>query len=150
MGLKKRINAKLILAVLGAVVIITAIILFFMLIYTPKCKTEGCFKERFQSCERTSYTQEGWFYKIQGFDGKNCHVLVKAINPQEIDLETARVIKDKTMICIVPIEYTSIMIPHEKLNFCSGSLKETIQDIMIKRMYSYVISSLGNLSLSLS
>ena len=141
--MKKRIRKSTIIVSIILLLVIL-IILYFVFIYTYKCKTEECFFEKYQKCQRIKYIKDGWEYHVKGIRANNiCLAKVTAIAPEGIDLETLKELKNKEMSCYIPLDLTIDTLPQEHIEYCHGELKEAIQEVMIKKMHLYIIENLG-------
>ena len=144
------------LIILISVIVIAIIIistLFYFFVYTKKCNSEECFLTALRKCERVQYTtiSEGniWHYKIQnlfGFSKRTCTVNVKNVKI-ESELPLARNIEGKSMSCKITAELAGRFIQiQSKLEFCSGPLKESLQDLLIDQLYTYIIQQIGSVA----
>src|SRR3989344_731536 len=122
---KKKIIIMLVLAVL-------LIAVFFLFIYEKRCFDNTCFEERIVKCRRTSFINDKLDmvlqYNIIGVKGGN----------------DIAVLKGKTMTCLTSLGVISY--PEEDISKCSGELKDNIQDLIINRMYVYVLESMGKIN----
>ena len=51
------------------------------------------------------------------------------------------------MQCAIPKDYAgTYMEIHQKLEYCSGPLKESLQDILIDKLYKYVVQHIGEIT----
>ncbi len=147
---KRRMYVFIILAIILLLVIAAA---FYFLFYTRTCENEYCFLNSLKNCEKTKYTvnKEGniWEYKILNsfsFSRNVCNVNVKNIQIASEDVVVKR-LEGKEMICKIPKDYAGSYIGvHQKLEFCSGELKEDLQDIIINKMYKNIIQNIGEIS----
>lgn len=132
-----------------ALIAIVAVLYYYG--YGKACQTEECFLDALTYCQKASYTtdKEGniWTYKIKnvlGFYKDTCIVEVKNV---KVASPTAKKIEGKSMICRIPKSYAGTFLEiHQKLEFCSGPLKEALQEILIDKLYKYIIQNLGNFS----
>jgi hypothetical protein len=142
--MEKGAKAKIIIGVI--IVLIIVALIFFIFIYSHRVNSTAEFLENFESCRRIKYIEDGWKYKVKGNWIGDCKVKVTAINPASVDLETAKLLKGKTMICRFPRAVAGTVMPNQAIEYCSGELKEAIQDMMIKKMHLYIIENMGSLS----
>jgi len=137
---KKKIIIMLVLAVL-------LIAVFFLFIYEKRCFDNTCFEERIVKCRRTSFINDKLDmvlqYNIIGVKGGKCKVNVKVLEVKKGANDIA-VLKGKTMTCLTSLGVISY--PEEDISKCSGELKENIQDLIINRMYVYVLESMGKIN----
>lgn len=147
----KRKTGTIIVVIIILLLIASAVFYFF--IYAKTCKNEECFLTSLRECKRATYisSNEGniWKYSIQnpfGFFQDKCTVNVKnvAIASQE---ELAKKLEGKGMQCRIPIEYAGTFIDvQSKLEFCNGPLKESLQDLLIDKLYKFIIQNIGEIT----
>ena len=136
---------KLISIVLIFIVLSFLIYRFFFKI--EKCSDEVCFSNALISCSRAQLinddSESTWSYTILGKRSGKCQVEVKLLQIKrgKLDIEEA---EGKTMTCSLPIR--TITLPGENLELCSGELKESLQDLVIKKMHSYILENLGEIN----
>lgn len=137
--------------VLGAVVIIAVIFASYFTFVKPiSCTTYACFQENMASCNKATYINEdpeaSWRYTIIGKESGECKIEVILLQAKKGDLELD-LLKGYGMECIYPIGVVNY--PDADLGACSGRLKEELQGIVIKKLYSYILDNLGQLDESL-
>ena len=121
-------------------------IVYFLTIYTEKCSDNACFDTRLVNCKKATWINDAeeaaWLYSIKGKESGNCEVEVKLllIKKGKAEIEKA---EGKSMTCYLPLNTMSS--PGENLEYCTGKLKEELQDIIIKRMHSYILDNLGEI-----
>ena len=123
------------------------IVVYYFFVYTEKCENENCFNEHLTKCRKTKWLNDAeeatWMYTIKGYFKKSCEVEVKVLNIKQgkLDIKEA---EGKSMNCY--ISPGIIVKPAENIEYCTGELKEEMQDIIIKRMHSYILENLGEIS----
>ncbi len=124
-------------------------VIYYFYGYTRHCETESCFLDNLAACRRASFISEQqgnkWLYETKGKAGNFCTVYVKnlEISSQEIELQS---VKGKDMFCRIPKEAAGSYIEiQQQLEFCTGPLKEELQDVIIKKLYNYIIQNLGDI-----
>ena len=141
-----------------AIVIILAAAVFFSFFYYKKCSDLGCFNSALSNCIKASYINEAqdasWLYKIEGGKGGIFCFLVKSQCEQcKINVKLLQVKQGATdlsaiqglgMNCYLPFSYVDL--PQADLSRCHGLLKEEMQDLIIKKMHSYIIEHVGEIS----
>lgn len=117
------------------------------LIFTRDCLDEECFRQNLAKCRRAQYLNDekeaAWLYTIKGREEGRCEVEVEllSIKEGEIGLRSA---EGKAMTCYLPSD--AVTTPGEDLSLCTGVLKEEMQDLIIKRMHSYILENLGQIN----
>ena len=138
-----------ILFVLLIVVFITGI--YFTFLFSYKCEDIGCFQAYQEKCRRTKFIDDTkettWLYHILGKEKGMCEIEVEVLRVKE-GTPDMTVFEGKSMKCYLPLGDTSS--PNEDISQCHGILKEEIQDMMIKKLHSYVINNIGEISAELN
>jgi hypothetical protein len=143
---------KLIIISLIIVVVVAAVFLtWFLYPLTEDCHNRECFSEALVFCERAQWINDDneatWLYTIKGQDEERCEVEVELLQAKQGGQEL-RNIEGKSMICILPLK--TMTIPEQNLESCHGLLKEELQDLIIKKMHSYILENLGEISKNLT
>ncbi len=138
------------LIVLFLILISSSIAVYYFFFYTPRCFDESCFSLALISCERTEYLKDSpeatWLYVIKGKSVKEkeeCEVYIKFIQAKKGKTDIMS-IEGKEMICLLPLG--ALMQPEQNLEFCTGKLKEGLQDLIIKRMHAYILENLETIN----
>jgi len=143
-------DKALVITLAVMILIVLGYFVYLFGIKVPICTEKECFVNSLRECSKSAYVNEytsaSWYYEVKGKDNGNCIVKVKAIEVGE-DLETSNALRDKTMDCAIPLELAGSFMPESKIEYCHGLLRETIQDLMIKKMQLYIIQNVGQISL---
>jgi hypothetical protein len=139
---------KIIFIVLILILIIFLVYILF--IKSKNCKNEECFFNSLKSCKKTYFLNEdsqySWAYFIsKQASADSCEVKVRlmSIKKNSIDL---RVLQNKEMTCIIPKKKADF--PEKDISKCSGVLKENLQDLIIQRMYDYLLTNVQEINIS--
>jgi len=140
----KRKNIFIVLALLGVVLI--SILLGINSTKGEKCGTQECFDKLMESCNFGNYVNEepeaSWGYQIKGKKINHCEINVKLLQVKEGNLDL-RKFEGDSMICSYPL---GVVFPPEKdLSFCTGLLKEDLQEVLIKNLHSYILDNLKDI-----
>ena len=99
-----------------------------------------------RKCSPVKYVNEGedasWLYQIQGIDGDNCAIKVTLLNAKEGDLGL-RNFEGNSMTCFY--EKGVLAYPERNIGSCHGVLKEDLQNLVIERLYDYVVVNLKDI-----
>lgn len=149
---KFRVTWKLVLAILSIFVIVTFLAFYFGII-KKTCDDDQCFNQALKDCSMAKYlkVQDLNYYKysIDGSSGDNCKLSIELVKmavgtPQEkIDM-----FEGKGMRCEIPnqelqnIEAGNI---EGILSYCSGSLKEAMYEQIIEKLYTLIVSNMGEI-----
>ena len=142
---------KLILVTI--IVLLLAFSFYFFGIIKPKCNTDQCFNENLQKCSPVKYTrlQNNNLYKytVSRSLGSKCKLTVEnkkmAIGT---DFDIKNLLEDKSMKCKIPkSKLSEIELGNMKdlLSYCTGPLKEGMYELLLKRMYSLVVSQMADI-----
>jgi len=142
-----------------AVIVILAAALYLLYFYKVNCSSKECFNEELVECNRASFIDDSkdtaWQYDI---NGKNfmclisqnycteCKINVKLLMIKEGSVDSAK-LEGLGMVCSLP--FGLVRNPQEDLANCHGDLKEQMQDLMINRLHSYILSHVGEIGVEL-
>ena len=139
--------------ILLGVLSITAIVfaLYFTIYQPVKCDSYECFQGKMMTCEKATYINEepeaSWKYEIKNSENGECKIEVILLQAKKGDLELEN-LAGLGMECRYPEGI--ITYPEKDLGACSGALKEQLQGIVIKKLYTYILDNLGELDEELS
>jgi len=138
-------NKKRIILLIG-IVIVVIVLIYFVFFYKNSCKDASCFSAAQKKCSKVSYLNDGedatWLYKIKGKKKDNCIVEVKLLQAKKGSAELEK-LSGLEMICSLPLGYVGE--PQKDLSFCHGLLKEELQELLIQKMHSYILTNLGKI-----
>ncbi|MFZ5955580.1 MAG: hypothetical protein ACOYT4_04070 [Nanoarchaeota archaeon] len=124
---------------------------FFTFYYSYKnCENESCFYKYMKDCKRAKFISVGnmtFEYKINGKEQNQCFVHVRLLQGDLNQYDSLKLV-GKTMDCYLPLGV--IIKPEYNLDFCHGLLKEGLQDLVLKKLYAYIIQNLGRIRTDLS
>lgn len=138
-----------------AVFLIIAGVFLVLAIYAtfvraPRCQTFECFGEHMSQCKQVQYMNDGeeatWKYEILGIEGSACVVEVTLLQPKEGELGIEE-LSGYSMECGFPKGVVTY--PEKDLGSCSGRLKEEMQEIVIKKLHTYIVDNIGEIDESL-
>ncbi len=141
--LEKRGIEKIAIIVVAVILIIT---LYFTFFFSYTCKDIACYKSHQEKCVKTTFIDDTkeitWYYEIKGKKGKTCEIYVEVLqikegSPDKLSLE------GQSMNCYLPLKDTRI--PRSDISLCHGILKEELQNIIIKKLHSYVVENIGEI-----
>ena len=144
---------NLTIIILTLLIVIVGAISVYFFIFTKTCGSEECFMQSLRACDRVSYTvnNEGnvWQYSVQNslsFSQDECTVKVKYLQIAS-ENPLAKQVKGKSMTCKIPREFSGAYVQIEsKLEYCSGPLKESLQDLLIDQLYKYIVQKIGEIT----
>jgi len=138
----------IILAILFVLVLISlAVSVYFLYWNIRTCQNQECFNQALETCSKRYWTNENsdtiLKYKILGASEDKCNVNVEILQVKKGLAELSN-LEGKDMIC--SLDYGIVTEPEKNLQVCHGILKETIQEIIIKRMHSQIVENIGRIS----
>ena len=136
-----------------SLIIIVAIILIILgalFIYKKGCDDEECFNEALAKCSPAklySYRNNNlYLYKISRSLG-DCKLYIK-VEKMAIGSEPSlvRLLEGNSMKCRIPDDVTITLDEMENLlDYCHGSLKEGLYQIMLERLYALVVRDMSGI-----
>jgi len=140
----------------GILLILVILLVISLYLYFPKdCKTDGkCFSKYADSCSRANidtYKEGNLFsYEIKSRASNDCILKVELVRLKEgSNNELVQLLQGRDMLCKIPIDKfkeNPLMEIKDVTNYCSGPLKEAMLQLTIERLYSVIISNLGNIT----
>jgi hypothetical protein len=141
---------KLIVFVVVAVVFV-ALAVYATFISVPRCQTFECYEEHMRQCKQAQYLNDGeeatWRYKILGMGAGACVVEVTLLQPKAGELGIEK-LSGYSMECGFPKGVVTY--PEKDLGSCSGKLKEEMQEIIIKKLHTYIVENIGEINETLN
>jgi len=134
-------------AIVVIIFIVVVSLVYYLSVYKVRCGDKTCFNDHLVKCKKARWINNAedaiWSYEIKGRTKEGCEVDVrlKSVKEGKTDLTRA---EGKEMTCFVP--GNTIETPGSNLEVCTGRLKEEMQDLIIKRMHSYILENLGTIS----
>jgi len=122
-------------------------VVWFVFFSYAFCDTRDCFNSRLEGCNKAKFVggEEMIFeYTIKGFSNKGCEVRVQLLQG-ELNNQDSEKLETYEMTCYLPEGV--IMIPEKNIGKCTGLLKEGLQDLVIKKLHTYLVQNLDNLNL---
>ena len=142
--------------ILIILVILLAVSIYF---YIPKnCKNdEACYAKYAQTCSKAkvgTYKEGNLFnYEIKGKQSNNCIFSIKMEKMKEgSNQQLVELLEGRQMLCQVPLDKFKekpLLEIKDSTDYCSGPLKEAMLQLTIERLYSVIISNLGNITAEL-
>lgn len=129
------------------VLISLAVSVYFLYWNIRTCQNQECFNQALVKCSPRYWTNENSDtiikYKILGTEGDKCEVNVQILQIKKGLAELTN-LEGKSMVCA--LDYGIVTDPEKNLGICHGILKETIQEIIIKRMHAQIVENIGKIS----
>jgi len=132
--------------------LIICLVIFFIwanFFYFKKCTTQECFDNYLAKCSRAIYVNKGnitFEFKILNQENDICRVNVKLLRG-DLTNPDSLVLKEKSMKCGLPVGVISS--PVDDISLCHGLLKEGLQDLIIKKMHTYIVQNLDRINFNI-
>ena len=142
--LKKKDTWKAYLTI--GIILLILIIGYFVYFFHYNCDTRGCFQAHQKDCAKTRFVDDQedniWEYFIEGREGDKCKINVKLVKIKKGSIDKQQ-LEGEEMDCYLPLG--SLVSPESDISRCHGILKEEMQDLIIRRLHSYIISNVGEI-----
>jgi hypothetical protein len=126
-------------------ILLIAVIVYFLFFYVKSCKQSQCFIDAMANCDRVLFLKQDpnadWVYNILGNGQKDsCLIKIQLLRLKEGSVEGEK-LEGEEMVC--DLKKGNNEYPERDLAKCSGKLKEDMQELIIQRMHSYLVQSIG-------
>lgn len=148
----KEISVKKVILII-AIIGIAIWFFFFSNLIKKECSTIECFNEQAIKCRSAKFTgiidNNVFKYTIKGSKGNSCLIDIK-LERMGIGtpIELINLFEGKSMECRIPkdkISQVSINQMKDVINYCNGPLKESIYELIIKKLYGLVVQNIGDI-----
>ena len=147
---KKKKTIKKREGIILSFIVITTIMSILILNYEKDCGfDQSCINDAAQKCTKATVLRVEdaniLRYQVLGRSGEDCRikVTIEDVSPLA-SFETRHLFEGKSMTCDIP-KNVQIAESKEIIAYCSGPLKESIYELIIKKMYNYVALNLGEI-----
>ena len=139
------VNKKImILIILLVVSLILAV--NFSFFQKKRCENYSCFQDAMKKCDKTIFINDAeeatWRYEIKEIKDSECNVNVKLLQIKRGDVSFEK-LNGLDMDCSYLKGISTY--PEKSLEKCHGRLKEELQTAMIKKLYNYILNSVGKI-----
>ena len=140
-------------AVVGGILIALFVAGYYTGYFRKDCgEDKNCFQEYVQKCKPAQVAvirnNNAYLYWVGNQLGKSCEVNIKALRVDAGAPPEFKSLEGKEMSCKIPkteLATTNLDNFDNLLGYCHGALKEGLYEIIIQRMYSLVVSQLGDI-----
>lgn len=146
-GEKKVFGWGKILLIIILIVIILAV--WFFLFKFEECNNIDCFTKNLEECGRARYVSGEkmiFEYKILGEKNDKCEINVELLKGELNNQESIK-LERQEMVC--SINLGSVEMPGSDISKCTGQLKEGLQELLIKKLHTYIVQNLGRINYDL-
>ena len=133
-------------------IVLASAAVYMTFFFSQECGTYTCFEEAMINCNRgiifiNEDRDASWGYMIKGSNEGMCDIQVKLLQAKEGELELEK-LAGLDMICSYPLGTAEY--PEKELNNCHGRLKEELQELIIKKLHTYLLENIGDFSQELA
>ncbi|MFH1290597.1 MAG: hypothetical protein ABIH92_04265 [Nanoarchaeota archaeon] len=134
-----------------AIFIVLALIFIALAVKTsfyhvPRCQSFECYEEHMRQCKPANYLNDDseatWRYEILGMEDGACVIKVTLLQSKAGELGMEK-LSGYDMECGFPKGIVSY--PEKDLGMCHGRLKEEMQDVIIRRLHTYIVDNIGEI-----
>lgn len=133
--------------VIAVFIMVVAIMALYLTFIPPICADYTCFEARMSACKPAIFVNEeddaSWRYEIIGTGQNTCSMEVSLLSAKNADLGL-RNYEGFDMRCYYDLGVTGY--PEKNLEACHGPLKEGLQNIVIEKLYKYIVSNIGEIN----
>ncbi len=143
----RRFGWKLVIVLILLAVVLA--VTWFRFFSYKSCDSWNCFNENLKNCDRVKFvggTDMIFEYTIKGSSDAGCEVDVELLVGELNNQDSIR-LEHQTMSCVLPDGV--VMIPESNIGRCHGMLKEGLQDLVIKKLHTYLVQNLGKINLDI-
>lgn len=140
-------------AVIGGILLALFVAGYYTGYFPKECgQNKSCFQKYVQDCKPAQVAvirnNNAYLYAVGSQLGKTCEVNIKALRMDAGAPPEFKSLEGKEMSCKIPkqeLAATNFDDFDNLLTYCHGPLKEELYGIIIQRMYSLVVSQLGDI-----
>jgi hypothetical protein len=135
--------------ILAGIIVFLAAAVYLFFFYSHRCENSTCFEDYLKDCRRATFINPGnmiFQYDIMGKSAETCDIRVKLLQGELTNQESIR-LERKSMVCSLPIGVVAV--PEGDINLCHGELKEGLQELIIGKLYAYIVQNFGKINADL-
>ncbi len=124
--------------------------IWFMFFSYEKCADKVCFEDNLKDCDNALFVSGDdmiFRYVIRGERDGDCLVEVELLRGELNNADSMR-LEGHTMECGLP--FGVVVAPESDISVCHGLLKEGLQDLVIRKLHTYLVQNLGRLNLEMA
>ncbi len=121
--------------------LVLSLVIFSSFIFHKSCENSSCFREMMSNCHRAQFISSDLVpldNKIMGYSIGGCKVEVTSLK------NDFGIGEGKKMVCYFP--KGSTVLPQTNIEFCSGDLREDIQEVIISELYKTIGQNINELN----
>ncbi len=123
---------------------------WFLFFSYENCSNDTCFEENLKECDKAKFISGDdmiFEYVIKGKSGDECEVDVMLLQGELNNADSGK-LEGQSMTCMLPLG--AMVAPESDMGDCHGLLKEGLQDLVIRKLHTYLVQNLGRLNLEMS
>ena len=125
-------------------------IVWVMFFDYENCRDKACFDSNLRGCDKARFIDGDdmiFRYVIEGKSGGDCEVGVELLQGELNNADSMK-LEGQEMVCLLP--FGVVVAPESDIGVCHGLLKEGLQDLVIKKLHTYLVQNLGRLNLEMA
>lgn len=114
------------------------------------CRNKACFDENLKGCDKVRFVSGDdmiFEYLVRGESEGACEVEVKLLQGELNNADSGK-LEGEVMVCMLPLG--AVVVPESDIGVCHGLLKEGLQDLVIRKLHTYLVQNLGRLNLEMA
>lgn len=123
---------------------------WFLFFSYDDCANQSCFDANLKDCDKTKFVGGNdmvFEYVIEGTNSGECEVQVELLQGELNNADSLK-LEGQTMTCMLPLG--AVVMPESDISVCHGLLKEGLQDLVIRKLHTYLVQNLGRLNLEMA
>ena len=136
--------------VVGVVVFVALLGVGWLAFFSyDSCRDQACFDSNLRGCDRAEFVSGDdmiFKYMILGKEDGACEVEVELLQGELNNADSQKLERQK-MTCMLPLG--AVVVPESDISVCHGLLKEGLQDLIIRKLHTYLVQNLGRLNLEM-
>ena len=140
-------------AVVGGILLALFVAGYYTGYFRKDCgQDKTCFQSYVQECKPAQVAvlrnNNAYLYAVGNQLGKSCEIKITSLRIDAGAPPEFKNLEGKEMSCKIPkteLEKTNLDAFDNLLSYCHGPLKEALYEVIIQRMYTLVVSQLGDI-----
>jgi len=124
--------------------------IWFLFFSYDRCTNDVCFERNLKGCYGATFISGDdmiFEYEIKGKTKGECEVEVTLLQG-ELNNADSKKLEGQSMTCLLPLG--AVVAPESDIGVCHGLLKEGLQDLVIRKLHTYLVQNLGKLNLEMA
>lgn len=124
--------------------------IWFLFFSHDRCYDKNCFERNLKDCDKAWFVSGDemiFEYNIRGETKGACEVEVELLQGELNNVDSLK-LEGQSMTCMLPLG--AVVAPESDISICHGLLKEGLQDLVIRKLHTYLVQNLGRLNLEMA